>query len=100
MGDVVQHVIRGFDLVELIFWNILAETDGVTKGPNSLSGPVGSTLHQDISTEPFVVFKPLPGKVQDLAEEVVKYLSRYQVLAYKYATAIQTGIMPDDLVPR
>ena len=51
LGHVVQHLICGLHLVELIFWHILAETDGVTKGPDSLRGPVGSTLHQDIWTE-------------------------------------------------
>ena len=47
-----------------------------------------------------MAFKPLPGKVQDIPEKVVKDLSRDQVLAYTYAKAIQTGIMPDDLVSK
>ena len=32
-GDVVQHVVCGLHLNELLFWHVLAETDGVTKGP-------------------------------------------------------------------
>ena len=43
LGQSVQHVICGLHLVELLFWHILSEVDGVTKGPDSFSGPVGST---------------------------------------------------------
>ena len=31
--DVVQHVVCGLHLTELLYWHILAATDGVTKGP-------------------------------------------------------------------
>ena len=98
LGDVVQHVICGLHLNELLLWHIISETDGVTKGPDSLSGPVGSTLHQDIWTQRVVAFHPIPGKVADLPVEVVDDLSRDQLLAYKYAKAIQSGNMPDNLV--
>ena len=98
LGKVVQHVICGLHLNELLFWHILSDTDGVTKGPDSLSGPVGSTLHQNIWEEPVVCFKPLSGKVQELPADIVKDLSRDQKLGYRYAHAIQSGIMPDDLV--
>ena len=43
-------------------------------------------------------FCSVPGKVNDLPEEVISDLSRDQLLAYKYAKAVQSGIMPDDLV--
>ena len=98
LGQVVQHVICGLQLVELMFWHILAVTDGVTKGPDRLSGPVGSTLNTNIWEEPVVAFLPIPGNVPELPEEVVKDLSRDQKLGYRYAQAIQTGVMPDDLV--
>ena len=92
LGDVVQHAICGLHLNELVFWHILSETDGVTKGPESLSGPVGSTLHHDIWTEPVVSYSAIPGKVTALPEEVITDLSRDQLLAYRYAIAIQTGM--------
>ena len=98
LGKVVQHVICGLHLNELLFWHILSDTDGVTKGPDSLSGPVGSTLNQNIWEEPVVSFLPLAGKVKELPDDVVKDLSRDQYLGYRYAQAIQSGIMPDDLV--
>ena len=37
------------------------------------------------------MFDPLPGKVEILPDHVVKDLSRDQLLAYKYAQAIQSG---------
>ena len=90
-GDAVQHVICGLHMNELVFWHILCDTDGVTKGPDSLSGPVGSTLSKDVWLEPVVYFKALPGKVPVLPDEVIKDLSRDQKLAYRYAHAIMSG---------
>ena len=98
LQHVVQHAICGLHLNELLFWHIISETDGVTKGPDCLSGPVGSTLHTDLWLQPVVAFKSLVGKVETLADSVVAGLSRDQLLAYRYAKAIQTGHMPDDLV--
>jgi hypothetical protein len=94
----VQHVICGLHLNELLFWHILSETDGVTKGPEKLSGPVGSTLHLAIWEEPVVCYRPLAGKVVELPPAVVADLSRDQNLGYRYCIAVQTGHMPDDLV--
>ena len=56
LNIVVQHSICGLHLNELLFWHILDKTDVVTKGPDSLSGTVGSTLHLDIWTEPVVSY--------------------------------------------
>ena len=58
---------------------------------DSLSGPVGSTLHTDLWLEPVVSFKPMAGKVQTMPDHILKDLSRDQKLAYRYAQAIQTG---------
>ena len=91
VGEAFQHSICGLHLTELVFWHILSKVDGVTKGPESLSGPVGSTLHKDLWREPVVPFEPLPGKVELLSDEVVSDLSRDQLLVYRYAQAIQTG---------
>ena len=91
IGDVLQHAICGLHMNELVFWHILSATDGVTKGPDCLSGPVGSTLSEDIWLEPVVAFQPIAGKVPSLPEELIKDLSRDQQLAYRYAKAIQSG---------
>ena len=45
LGYAIQWVICGLHLIELVFWHILSEVDGVTKGPNQLSGPEGQHIH-------------------------------------------------------
>ena len=88
IGGTVQWVICGLHLNELLWWHILSDTDGVTKGPEKLSGPIGSTLHEDLWLLPVVAFSPIPGKVPELPEEVVRQMSRDQQLAYRYCWAV------------
>ena len=76
----------------------MSDTDGVTKGPEKLSGPIGSTLGEDIWLQPVISFIAIPGKVPELPEEVVRQLSRDQGLAYRYGHGVQNGVLPDDLV--
>ena len=59
---------------------------------DSFTGPIGTSLQQDVWTEPLVIFTAVPGKVPELPVEVVKQLSRDQALAYRWAHAIQSGI--------
>ena len=84
INGTVQWVICGLHLNELLWWHILSDTNGVTKGPEKLSGLVGSTLHEDLWLLPVVAFSAISGKVRELPEEVVAQLSRDQALAYKY----------------
>ena len=65
--------------------------DAFPKGPDSLSGPVGSTLSGDIWLLPVVAYQPISGKVPILPDKVVMDLSRDQQLAYQYSQAIQSG---------
>ena len=97
VGQALQHAICGLHLVELLFWHIFSDTDGVTKGPYSFSGPVGSTLTQNIWEEPVVSFSKIEGNLPEIPEEVIKELSRDKKLGYRYAQAIQSGVLPDDL---
>ena len=69
----------------------------MTKGPDSFSGHVGSTLTQNIWEEPVVNFSKIEGNLPEMSEGVVKEFSRDQKLGYRYAQAIQSGVMPDDL---
>ena len=80
---VLQHTICWLHRNELISWHILSATDSVTKGPDSLSGPVGSTLGEDIWLEPVVSFQTIDGKVPTLPDEVMKDPSKDQKLAYR-----------------
>ena len=98
LGYAIQWVICGLHLIELVFWHILSEVDGVTKGPNQLSGPEGQHIHGDIWKLPVVKYKAIPGPVPVLPDKVVKEFSRDQQLAYHYCHAIQNGWMPDHLV--
>ena len=97
LGVPLQRVVCGLHLNELLWWHILSDTDGVTKGPKALSGPVGSTLQEDLWTLPTVLFSPVSGKVTELPEATSKDLSRDQNLAYQYCHAVQSGQMPEDL---
>ena len=94
----LQRVICGLHLLELLWWHTLTTADGGTSGPEHLTGPVGSQLHEDVWTKPVVKFLPVPGKVPNLPPEVVEKLSRDQKLAYLYSHAVQSGVMPDSLV--
>ena len=98
LGHTLQWMICGLHLNELLWWHILLSADGGTSGPDRLSGPIGSLLHEDVWTQPVAKFAPIPGKVPTVPEEVVTKLSRDQKLAYRYSHAVQSGIMPDDLV--
>ena len=94
----LQWVICGLHLNELLWWHILSSADGGTSGPERLSGPVGHVLHEDLWKQPVVKFAAIPGKVPELPPGVVKRLSRDQHLAYLYCHAVQSGVMPDELV--
>ena len=98
LGKTLQWMICGLHLNELLWWHILLTADGGTSGPDRLSGPVGSLLHEAVWTQAVAKFAPIPGKVPTVPEEVVTKLSRDQKLAYRYSHAAQSGIMPDDLV--
>ena len=97
-NEPLQWVICGLHLNELLWWHILASVDGGTAGPDRLSGPIGSHLHEDVWTGDVAKFAPIPGKVPTLPPEVVQQLSRDQQLAYQYSHAVQSGVMPDTLV--
>ena len=53
------------NFMELIFWHSLLETDGVTAGPECLTGPIGSTLKGKIWEDPVVSFTPITGNVKE-----------------------------------
>ena len=97
LGYPVQHAVCGLHLTELIFWHILLETDGVTAGPECLTGPIGSTLKGKIWEDPVVSFTPITGNVKELPMKVVADFSRDQLIGYRYCLAIQRGVMEDNL---
>ena len=88
LGKPVKHVICGLHLNKLLFWHILQETDGVTSGPDMLTGPVVSTLNEENWKEPVVNFGKISGKVLSLPENVINYLSLDHNLGYQYCMAL------------
>ena len=98
LDEAVQHVVCQIHCNELFFRHMFEEVDGVTLGPEKLEGPIGSTLDREIWLEPVVAFKPVEGKMPIMPEFVMKDLSRDQKLAYRWGHAVQSGVVPDDLV--
>ena len=98
LNCVVQREVCGLHTNELGFWHIMAETDGVTKAKDKLSGPVGSLLNFNVWEQPVIAFRAMPSKVPELPPEVVKDLSRDQALGLKYCIGISAGKLPDSLV--
>ena len=82
-------------IFEYVFTQI--ELDGPTTGPDAWSGPIGQRITEDVWLRPVVAYTPIPGKIQDLPDEVVKELSRDALLLYKLGIAVQTGIMPPEV---
>lgn len=74
--------------------------DGTTTGPRSFSGPLGTQCAGDVWRLPVVVFRPVPGAVQELPDKVLKELSTDQQLLYRLAWAVQTGTLSDTTARR
>ena len=72
--------------------------DGPTTGPEAWSGPIGGALVKDVWLEPVVTFATMEGKIMDMPKEVLEDLSRDASILYKLGHAIQTGVVPPDVV--
>ena len=75
--------------------------DGPTTGPEAWSGPIGGALVKDVWLEPVVTFATMEGKIMDMPKEVLEDLSRDSrdaSILYKLGHAIQTGVVPPDVV--
>ena len=69
-----------------------------TSGPDSFKGPLGKECSDPkLHCRPVVEFEAIDTTLPDLDEKVVNDLSRDQKLLYKYAKAISSGKVDDDL---
>jgi hypothetical protein len=93
----VQHIICLLHLNELPFRHELCNVDGVTSGPDSYTGRIGSSLMEDVWTLPVVSFEPVPGQMPVLSEDQLKDTSRDQFLLYRLAHAVQSGVVPEEV---
>ena len=86
---------------ELDFRHLFCHCDGGygTSGPDSFKGPLGqSCARNNIHEMDVVDFRKIPSNLLELKEPVVKQLSRDQNLLYRYIKAIDSGVLPDNLV--
>ena len=68
-----------------------------TSGPNSFKGEIGQTLTEDLYLQDVVDFAFIHTTLEDIPEDIVKDLSRDQLLLYRYAKAIACGRVPPSL---
>ena len=69
---------------------------GLTRGPNSYTGPVMNALQYDPKDMPISNFKAIAGKVVEVREEVKKDLSTDQSYLLKACLAVQHGYVEDE----
>ena len=77
----------------MVFWHILAKFNGVTKVQKVFVsiGINSSTRFLEGNCNGVISFNPIPGKVSVVPDEVLKDLSRDQLIIYRYELAIHTG---------
>ena len=68
-----------------------------TSGPNSFKGEIGQTLTEELYLQDVVDFAFIHTTLEDIPEDIVKDLSRDQLLLYRYAKAIACGCVPPSL---
>jgi len=83
---------------ELPLRRVFISLDGVTKSPDSFSGPFGKRLGGCVSEWDVVKFKPLPNQnFPVLPNDVVEDLSTDQYYAYRICWSVIYGEVDTDL---
>ena len=59
---------------------------------------MSGALVKDVWLEPVVTFATMERKIKDMPKEVLDDLSRDASILYKLGNAIQTGVVPPDVV--
>ena len=97
LGLTVQIIICLLHLNELPLRHLFCILDGVTSGPNSFKGKIGTDVSGEVWKEAIVAFPLVKGKLPILTQEEQKELSRDQRLLYQLGRALETGVVPDTL---
>ena len=71
--------------------HLLSQPYHGTSGPDSFKGPLGQALMTEVHKMKVVQFQPVATPLADMDDEVLKDLSRDQLLLYQYTKAIATG---------
>lgn len=100
IGHPVQRQICLLHCTELPLKNTMLHHDGVSKGPNTLDGPIGKRL-PNCEKLPVVKFDPIPFhcNVKDISK-IAKSLSTDQMYMYDICNAISNGICDSNLANR
>jgi len=92
LGRPLQWSVCLLHAIELPFRRYVSVVDGgCTTGPSTSSGKVSMELNYDPMDLPIVNFKPIPGKVIDLSDDVMADLSTDQLYLLKACLAVQQG---------
>ena len=74
---------------------------GVTKSPDTFSGPIGKCLNGSVSDWEVVNFKPIVNqRFPEIPPDVVQELSTDQYYGYRICTAVILGQVDEDLALR
>ena len=72
--------------------------DGVTKSPDTFSGPIGKCLNGSVSDWEVVDFKRIINpRFPEIPPDVVQNLSTDQYYGYSMSTAVMLGEVDEDL---
>jgi len=92
LGRQLQRSICCLHRIELPFRHYFTSLDGVTTGPNSFSGPIGTLAAGNLHLLPPRKFAPIQSPdFSALPDEVVKKLSWDQKVLYRHVVAVQKG---------
>ena len=98
LGKPLQWAICLLHCIELPLRHVFKTLDGVTKSPDTFSGPIGKCLNGSVSDWEVVNFKRISNPhFPEIPPDVVQNLSTDQYYGYRMATAVIVGEVDEDL---
>ncbi|KAL5251758.1 hypothetical protein ACHWQZ_G014793 [Mnemiopsis leidyi] len=98
LGRQLQRSICCLHRIELPFRHYFTSLDGVTTGPNSFSGPIGTLAAGQLHLLKPRKFTPLQcPDFSKLPDDVLRKLSWDQKVLYRHVVAVQSGTLPPEL---
>lgn len=81
---------------ELPLRKLMEVVDGKTTGPKTSEGQIAKMLQFDPQLKPIIEFAPVPGRVSEIEESVMKDLSTDQLYLLRICLLIQRGFSASD----
>ena len=92
LGRAFQWAICMLHCIELPLRHVFKELDGVTKSPDTFSGPIGKCLNGCVSDWEVVKFKPIFNqRFPEIPPDVVQERSTDQYYGYRICSAAILG---------